>query len=223
MNTIRALETILAERFSCRAFTTQPVESDTLRRLFTVAQRTASWCNSQAWQVHLVSGDDNAALAKRLVDDVATFPESPDLPGPERYEDLYLDRRRACGFALYEAVGIERDDREGRASQAMQNFRFFGAPHTAVITSPEALGIYGVMDCGAYVANLLNAAEALGVNAIAQAAPARYAATIRDHLDIPEDRNIVCTVSFGYADPDHPANRFRTEREEVDVAVTGLA
>lgn len=222
MITIDALESILGERYSCRGFTDEPVAPEILRRLFTTAQRTASWCNSQAWQVHLLSGDDTAALAKRLTDRAVSGPEQPDIPGPATYEGVYQDRRRTCGFALYNAVGIERDDKEGRLVQMLKNFSFFGAPHTAIITSPQALGTYGVMDCGGYVANLLNAAQALGINAIAQAAPAMYADAVRDHLGIAEDRNIVCTVSLGHADSEHPANAFRTERENVAVAVTGL-
>ena len=49
-----------------------------------------------------------------------------------------------------------------------------------------------------------------------------YGDVVRDQLDIGTDRNIVCAVSLGYADPDHPANKFRTEREDVATAVTGL-
>ena len=42
----------------------------------------------------------------------------------------------------------------------------------------------------------------------------------RDHLDreffgIGEDRRVVCGISFGYEDPAHPANRFRTRRAQV--------
>lgn len=217
-----ALEQVLASRYSCRGFLPDPIAPETLRRIFTMAQRTASWCNSQAWQVHLLSGDDTVALSERLMAHVTTSPELPDIPGPERYEGVYQDRRRNCGFALYNAVGVARDDQEGRLLQMLQNFRFFGAPHVAIITSPKALGTYGVMDCGGYVANLLNAAEALGVNAIAQAAIAMYADVVRDQLAIPEDRSVVCAVSLGHADPEHPANAFRTEREDVEVAVAGL-
>lgn len=220
--TADALDGLLADRFSCRGFLPDPVEAATLRRLFTMAQRTASWCNSQAWQVHLLGGADVTALSERLLAHVPVAPEQPDIPGPERYEGAYQDRRRACGFALYNAVGVARDDQEGRLLQMLENFRFFGAPHVAIVTSPKALGTYGVMDCGGYVANVLNAAQALGVNAIAQAAIAMYADVVRDQLAIPDDRSIVCAVSLGYADPEHPANAFRTEREDVDVAVTGL-
>ena len=33
--------------------------------------------------------------------------------------------------------------------------------------------------------------------------------------DLPEDRDVLCAISFGYPDTDHPANSFRTERAEL--------
>ena len=67
-----------------------------------------------------------------------------------------------------------------------------------------------------------NAAEALGVGAIAQAAIGMYADTVREELKVSVDRSIVCGVSFGYADPEHPANAFRTERADLADVVAGL-
>ncbi|WP_183097294.1 nitroreductase family protein [Nocardioides pelophilus] len=66
-STLEALTEVLDRRSSCRGFTREPVDPLTLRRLFEVAQRTPSWCNSQAWQVHLLSGTGLAALSERLV------------------------------------------------------------------------------------------------------------------------------------------------------------
>ena len=217
------LSEILTTRHSCRGFLPKPVDVDVVRRMFELAQQTPSWCNSQAWQVHLVTGEARDALSSRLVARVQRGPEKPDIPGPAKYEGIYQDRRRSSGFALYRAVGIAREDTERRFEQLLENFRFFGAPHLAVITSPVALGPYGVMDCGGYVAKLLNAAEALGLGAIAQAAIGMYADTVRDELGIPPDRSIVCGVSFGYPDPEHPANAFRTERADVSDVVAGLS
>ncbi|KAA1379911.1 nitroreductase family protein [Aeromicrobium fastidiosum] len=216
------LEDILTARHSCRGFRPEPVPDDVVRRMFDLAQRTPSWCNSQAWQVHLAGGTVASALSARLLERVEDGPPAPDIPGPARYEGVYQERRRSSGLALYGALGIGRDDSEARQEQMLANFRFFGAPHLAVISSPVALGTYGVMDCGGYVANLLNAAAALDLGAIAQAAIAMYADTVRDELGIPEDRSVVCGVSFGYADPDHPANSFRTDRSDIDDIVAGL-
>lgn len=218
----QVLARVLEDRFSCRGFLPDEIPDDTIHRLFGMAQRAASWCNSQAWQVHLTSGADTAAFAKVLAERVETGAEAPDIPGPAAYEGRYLERRRASGFGLYNAVGVARDDREGRARQMLENFRFFGAPHVAVVSTPKSLGVYGAVDCGGFVATLLTAAQSLGLASIAQAAIAMYADVVHEHLGIPTDRDIVCAVSFGYPDRDHPANGFRTERASIHEAVTGL-
>lgn len=218
----QVLAPILEDRFSCRGFLPDEVPDETIRRLFEMAQRAASWCNSQAWHVHLTSGADTAAFAKVLTERVRMGPEAPDIPGPAAWKGAYLERRRASGFGLYNAVGVARDDREGRARQMLENFRFFGAPHVAVISTPKALGAYGAVDCGGYVATLLIAAQSLGLASIAQAAVAMYADVVHEHLGIRANRDIVCAVSFGYPDHDHPANGFRTARAGLREAVTGL-
>ncbi|MFT4265437.1 MAG: nitroreductase [Nocardioides sp.] len=215
------IETVLAERFSCRAFLPGTVPAATQRRMFALAQRTASWCNSQAWQVHVAPSTE--AFSEALLARVLAGPEAPDLAGPASYEGVYRDRRRASGFGLYGALGIARDDADGRLRQMLENFRFFGAPHVAVISTPRALGVYGAVDCGAYVSTLLTAAQSLGVATIAQAAVAMYADVVHEHLGVPADRDVVCAVSYGYPDLDHPANAFRTERASIDEAVSGLA
>lgn len=213
------LEQILDDRFSCRGFTSEPVADETIDRILQMAQRTASWCNSQAWQVDLVTGGATAAFGKALTDYVLSNPMKSDLPAPERYDGVYGDRRRASGFGLYSALGIERSDHDARTHQMLENYRFFGAPHVAIITSDAGLGTYGAVDCGAYVSTFLAAASSLGVATCAQAALALYSDGVREHLDIPEDRLIVCGIAFGYADADHPANAFRTERADLSDVV----
>ncbi|MGO3327730.1 nitroreductase [Gordonia sp. (in: high G+C Gram-positive bacteria)] len=218
-----AVDRVLAGRYSCRGFRTDQVPAETLRALFGSAQRTASWCNSQAWQVTLVSGADAADFGAKLTEWVtAGNPAVMDIDPPSRYEGVYQDRRRGAGFALYNAVGLARDAKEGRPRQMVENFRCFGAPHVAVISSPKALGAYGAVDCGAYVSSLLTIAQSLGLATIAQAAIAMHSDFVHDYLDIPDDRNIVCAVSIGYADEGHPANGFRTERADLADVVVGL-
>jgi nitroreductase len=133
---------------------------------------------------------------------------------------VYRERRRTCGWQLYESVGIKEGDRVASAKQGSENFRFFGAPHLAVITTEASLGTYGVLDCGAYVSNFMLAAASLGVSAIAQAAIASKSHIIREQLRIAASRNIVVGISFGYADESHPANGFRTDRASLQEAAT---
>ncbi|MCT2173333.1 nitroreductase [Dietzia cinnamea] len=213
------LERILDERYSCRGFTPEPVPEETIEQILRMAQRTASWCNSQAWQVDLVTGDATAAFSTHLTEHVLANDMRSDFPAPERYDGVYGDRRRASGYGLYTALGIERSDQEARLRQMLENYRFFGAPHVAIITSDAGLGTYGAVDCGGYVSTFLAAATSLGVATCAQAAIALYSDAVREHLSIPADRLIVCGIAFGYADENHPANTFRAERADLGDVV----
>jgi len=214
-----ALAALLAERYSCRGFLPQPVPRATIETILQIAQRTASWCNSQPWQLVITSGAATERFREALTDYAQKHEPTPDYPFPAEYRGVYLERRRECGFQLYAAVGVKRGDREAGARQTMQNFRLFGAPHAAIVTTDAALGIYGAIDCGAYVNNFMLAAKGLGVASIAQAALARHPQFTREFFGLAEDRRIVCGISFGYEDPKHPANQFRTSRATLDAVV----
>jgi nitroreductase len=214
------VETALKGRFSCRAFRPEPVPRAIIERILAMAQRSASWCNSQAWQLHITEGEATERFRQALLAQVASDPEGDwDIEPPREYRGIYRERRRECGFQLYGALGIMRGDREGYARQALQNFRLFNAPHVAIVTSDEALGPYGAVDCGAYVATFLVAAQSLGVATIAQAALARQSSFLHRFFDIGADRLVVCGISFGFADDIHQANSFRTSRASIDDAV----
>lgn len=206
------LSQLLHTRYSCRAFAPEPVPRDVIERMLAAAQRTASWCNAQPWQVTVASGATLERLRSALHTAVQANAQTSDLPWPREYRGVYQERRRECGWGLYEALGIAKGDRAASAQQTAKNFSMFGAPHVAVITSDEALGVYGAVDSGAYVANFMLAAHSLGVGTVAQAALAAYPDTLRDVLDIGADRHVVCAVSLGWPDLAHPANHFRTTR-----------
>lgn len=215
------LENLLGARFSCRAFKPDAVPRATIERILTAAQRTASWSNSQSWQVHLLSGSAARTFADVMYQAASNgAPHAGDFPFPREYRGIYLERRRETGFQLYGALGITRGDKDAYRKQSLENFRLFGAPHVAIITSDEALGVYGAVDCGGYVSNFMLAAQAMGLATIAQAALAVHSNVIREHLGISADRSVVCGISFGYPDNTHPANSYRTRRADLAAAVT---
>ena len=215
-----AFARLLAGRFSCRGFRPDPVPRPTIERILAMAQRTASWCNAQPWQVVVASGAAAEGLRQALLAAAGEPPERPDFEWPREYRGIYNQRRRACGLALYDSVGIAPGDRAASARQGRENFRLFGAPHVAIVTTDEALGVYGALDCGAWVANFMTAAWSLGVASIAQAALASRPALLRRHFGLADDRKLVCGISFGHADEAHPANGFRTTRAGLEEAVT---
>ena len=215
------LEGLLRRRHSCRAFRPDPVPRETIRRMLTIAQRTASWCNSQPWQAIVVSGAETDRFRDALLAEIeAGIEDGSDIPWPAAYEGVYQARRRECGYQLYDAVGVPRGDRAAGNRQAAENFRLFGAPHVMIVTSEAKLGTYGLVDCGAYVGNVLLAAESLGLAAIPQAALASRSGFVRRHFGIGDHRLVVCGVSFGHEDETHPANGYRTSRASLDEVVT---
>lgn len=219
----RVLTDLMAQRFTCRAYSPEPVDRDTIDNILRMAQLTASWCNTQPWQVIVTEGSATRefsdqlyalALSKRNVAMISDF------PFPASYEGVYAERRRECAWQLYDSVGVTRGDRVASAIQSAQNFRLFDAPHVAIITTDQNQGVYGAVDTGGYVTSFMLAAQSLGIATTPQAAIAKYSHFVRDHFQIPPDRCILCAISFGYADETHSANRFRTKRASLDQVVS---
>jgi nitroreductase len=115
---IGVLGELLNERYSVRAFLPQPVPRDTIEHVLAVAQRTASWCNSQPWQVVIASGEAKERFRKLIYTEAASGAEDGhDFPPPREYLGVYLARRRESGFQLYNTLGIVRGDKAAYAKQ----------------------------------------------------------------------------------------------------------
>ena len=213
-------EDVLKLRYSARRFLSKPVPGATLEHLLELAQRTPSWCNTQPWQLVITRGEATERFRQALSAHVRSGAKpEPDFAFPVAYLGAYRDRRKVCGVQLYQALGIGRDDKAAAAEQSLENFRFFGAPHVAILTTDESLGAYGMLDCGLYIQTFMLAARSLGIDSIAQAALASYPAFIRQFFDLPSDRKLVCGISFGYADEAHAIHSYRTERASLDGVV----
>ena len=215
---IEVLQKLLHERHSCRSFLPTSLPQAEVHAMLGDAQRAASWCNTQPWQVFMATGSSLQRLRHTLqAQQMATRGGAPvpDIAFPPHYEGAHLERRRAAGWKLYEAAGVRRGDREASARVADLNFSLFGAPHLLVLCVPRYLGTYASLDCGLWLGAFLLSAQARGIAAIAQAALAAHAPAIRQHFHIPPELDMLCGVSFGYEDRDSPLNRFRTTRADV--------
>lgn len=217
---MQAFEEIVRRRYSCRAFTGEGLQGETVERLLAMAQQAPSWCNVQPWHVYVVSGQAVAQLSARLLAPAESLTQDYDIEIPKEYTGVFKDRRQASGLALYKSVGIERGQNEKRLQQHLDNYRFFGAPHVAVITCDLSLGPYAYVDTGVYMSHFTLAAASLGIDTIAQASIAGRAGVVRSALDIPQEQVIVGAISFGYGAGDHPANAFRTTRAGKEESST---
>jgi nitroreductase len=215
------LRRIAAERFTCRAYLADPVPDETIASIFDIARRTASWSNLQPWHLTIARKPATDAFRAALMEEaVKSHNVESDIPFPAGYPGVFGERRREVGYQLYAALGIERHDHKRRSEQSFENFRLFGAPHVALVTSAAELGPYGVLDTGAFVGAFLLAAQAHGVATTAQAALARHSGFVKSYFGIGEDRDFVCGIAFGYPDRAHPVNNYRTGRAPVEQVMT---
>jgi nitroreductase len=211
-DTTEVLAALLKGRHSCRAYRPEQLPRPIIERILDVAARTPSWCNVQPWHLTITEGAGTEQFRAALAEEASIGSAAPDFPFPERYEGVYQERRRECGIQLYESVGVVRGDRVASAREAAKNFELFGAPHVAIVTTEAALGVYGAVDCGLYVQSFLLAAQSLGVGAIPQAALAVHSQFVREYFGLPDTRQVVCGISFGWPDATAPVNGFRTSR-----------
>ncbi len=212
------LERTLTNRRSCRGYTEEQVPRDVIEQLLAAAQHTASWCNTQPWQLVITSGEATVKLRDALLASSDGF--GSDFDFPAAYSGVYDERRKEVGWQLYDAVGVAKGDREASAREMLRNFEFFDAPHAAILTTDADLGVYGAIDCGLYIDSFLLVAEALGLGTCAQAALAMRSEFLREWFGLSETRRVVCGIAFGYPDTEHPSAKFMSHRATVTDAVT---
>jgi nitroreductase len=68
---------------------------------------------------------------------------------------------------------------------------------------------------GMFLQNIIIAARGRGLATCPQAAFTQYHKIISDGLGLPDEEQVVCGMSLGYADPARIENTLLTEREPV--------
>ena len=216
----RVFDEIVLGRRSLRAFRPEPVEAATLEHVFAVAQRAPSNCNTQPWLTHVASGASLQALREEMPKRFMAGEISLDFPYDGTYAGVYKERQYGSAQALYDAVGIAREDKARRHAQFMRNFTFFDAPHVAFLFLPEPFGLREAADLGMYAQTLMLAMTAHGLGSCPQTALSFQADFIRETLGVDASNKLMFGISFGHPDPDAPVNKCVTDRATVADSVS---
>ena len=217
---IEQLSRIWGERASRRAFRPEPIPRETLSALFGAAQRAPSWCNVQPWRVAVTEPPKTGELSAALVAAARSSLPHAEVPFPLDYPPPYKQHRVACGVALYQAMGVARDDKAGRYDAWLRNYALFDAPHVAIVACDKRLGPYAYVDVGVWLGYVLTAAAALGIDTCPMASVAAYPEPLRKLLPIADTDTILFGLALGHADDAAAANRCRTTREPIEANVT---
>ncbi len=216
-----AAETVgeaLLTRRSIRAFLDRPVLREQIEAILHLASFAPSGSNYQPWRVHVVTGEallklTHAMHSACLSNEAGNGREYDFYMNP--VEEPYLSRRRACGWGLYGALGIERQEKERLAAQRARNFLFFNAPVGLVFTIDRRMALGSYVDYGMFLQSIALAARAEGLRSCAQASIAEFPRIVGERLGVPAGEMVLCGMAMGYADPDAAANAFQPERQPV--------
>lgn len=208
-------------RRSVRGYLDTPVPQEVLEDVFTLAQLTPSNCNIQPWKVFVASGSTRDAMRERMLHNITSgVAPQQDYDYPGKFEGEYRKRQVDCAVAMYSEMGIARDDSAGRARAALRNFELFDAPHVAFIGMDKAFGTTVGLDVGMYIQSLMLAMTAHGIGSCAQGSMRSYPDLVREMFPGNDDIRILVGLSFGYEDPNVPANNTRTVRDGISASVT---
>lgn len=209
---------IVQRRRSVRGFLATRLPVNQLQAIFSLACLAPSNCNTQPWLVYVISGDILRRTRKALIKSVHDGERTQDFSDNfDKYPPgAPLTRKFDSATRLYQAMNIDRCDKEGRQQALMRNFNFFGAPHVAFLCLPEWAGAREAADLGIYAQTLMLAMTAHGVGSCPQGAVGLYVEPIKRMLGIPEAHKLMFAISFGLEDSSMPANAARTPRAPLE-------
>ena len=182
------------------------------------ALTTPSWSNTRPFKIAVATGPVRdrisaeflqrwAALAKgrngNILDKAKLFATRYGLPTSNRkiskpYVGELKGRAFRVGKELYEALGVERGNRQERDAQWAKNYEFFGAPTELFIYIHKSLGVWAASDAGLMMENLILSAHAQGLGTCAQGAVAIWDDVIRKEFDVSIEYQLLTGIAIGY-------------------------
>jgi nitroreductase len=124
----------------------------------------------------------------------------------------YKTSRYEVGMEMYSILGIERDDKEGRFQQMLENFKFFGAPSAFFCFVDRQMGKPQWSDLGMFLQTFMLLAKEAGLDTCAQEAWAIKQESVTAFVEAPDELMLFCGMAIGHKDDDAKVNKFRTQR-----------
>jgi len=216
-------ETLVGERRSIRGYLKKPVPKEVIDEIITLAKGAPSSMNTQPWHFHVITGAPLELIREGNTERMmAGASVDREIKMGHGYEGIHRDRQVEIAIQLFEAMGIERDDKPRRQDWVMRGFRQFDAPVSIVVTIDKELADDTVshFDVGAATYGLVLAAWDKGLGTVINGQGIMQSSVVREHGNIPEDQVIMTCVAMGYPDESFVANDVKSRRASNDDVVT---
>ena len=217
MNVLDALN----GRYTVRAFKSDPIDKNTLRKILEAALRAPSWANTQPWEIAVAGGEVLNRLRKTYMENLKNcVPRNPDLPLPKQWPPALQKRMEALKGERLATLERECKDPSVIGEMMQLNYQFFNAPIVLYLCMDRALTPWSIFDLGLCAQSLMLAAQHYGVGSAPAVTLVAHPDLIRAELKVPDELLIVIGIALGYADTHHPQNKYRSPRRTIQEAVT---
>ena len=209
---------IVNGRRSIRGYLDKPVPRTLIEEVLALAMRSPSSMNTQPWHFHVITGAPLDAIRKGNTENIlAGVPDSREFRRGGPFAGVHRERQVGVAKQLFGAMGIERDDKEGRQDWVLRGFRQFDAPVCVIVAYDRELGESDdtAFDCGAVTTALVNAAWSRGLGCVINSQGIMQSPVVREHAGIPDDQVIMKAVAMGWPDDSFAANAVVSERRPV--------
>ena len=213
---------VVLGRRSIRGYLNKPVPRALIEEIIALAMRAPSSMNTQPWNFYIITGEPlDRIRAGNTERNLAGVPHSREFRiGTKGFEGKHRERQIGVAKQLFGAMGIARDDKEGRQDWVLRGFRQFDAPVCVIVTFDKELqgSDDAPFDCGAVATALVNAAWSRGLGAVINSQGIMQSPVVREHAGVADDQVIMKSIALGWPDETFPANAVVSERKSVEEA-----
>lgn len=216
-------DAVILGRRSIRGYKPDAVPRALIEEVLRLALRAPSSYNSQPYHFHVVTGEPLDRIRAGNVDRIrGGAPDAREFRTGAPFGGVHRERQVAVAKQLLGAMGIARDDREGRDDWVLRGFRQFDAPVCVIIAYDRVLADSDdtAFDCGAVATALVNAAWSRGLGAVINSQGIMQSPVVREHARIPDDQVIMKSIALGWPDMSFAPNGVVSERRTVGEAAT---
>lgn len=208
------LITAIKERKSTRAFTPDKVSRQQIEEILKLVVDAPSAINLQPWEFIIVMDEEKERLSRRLI---KLYREKQISCSPGNVKPLAenFSKRGAESFELMNPY-LEKMGQDFNCFINEGSCNFYGAPVAIIMCLDNAFSNARLVDIGIALGYFLLIAHHFGFSTCPIGLINAYEDDIKEILNIPENKDVVIGIALGYADPESPANQFKSPRDSLD-------
>jgi nitroreductase len=204
---------LMKERHSARDFLKKEIPDETIKEILSIALASPSWCNSQPWNVYIVSGNPLEEIKKEWIKkNEEKIKGYADLQPVHRTE--FSERCQKNMEEEFKLIKEQTKDPELTAFWR-KNIECFNAPVIVYLTLSKGHSKWSCYDLGAFGMALMLAAKDYGIDSVVAYELAKYPDVLRKYAKIPDNEDICVGIALGYENDD-AVNKFRAKKNTID-------